>query len=524
MQVIGIMKTAINITLFLLLAATLRGQAVEEPVRAWTNNDGKTILAPFIKADDETVTLSIKGKPVVVKLSDLSEQSQRLAAELQSDLELTTPQPKPDEPAPEPTEEKDLLEMEHEWKNTAGKIITAKFVQADDSKVIILMGLRKIPYPLANLAPESQELAAKLRKLAEPEAPPEEKPKEPGLDLKAEHEWTNAAGKTLRGTFVSADDKMVIVLMGKREYPLPLASLSKESQELAAKLLKAWEASKPPPPKIIQGKGNRMAYYGNGDWRYYNTVFQSANFDAAIHWSGTSMHVWFKDRGSGRGATDGARIGSGKPITMNFNMTYYDKSESKRPRYRTRKVVSIEREWEVSDNVEKCIKIVRGKLDNGSTFEVGFDFNHKTLGIWGKVNDLSSEKWPTRVHVGVRVPKCINYTDEMRAKDWDPLLGDAAIHITPVEGKQARLPLNVKWTELQQKFGHTNPAKNALVFGKPWGNFKLRVTPRTTREASFRWGKGYTGVFPFQGFYFGYHMSDYDEIPRAKRLDLIVYR
>ncbi|MGE4551320.1 MAG: hypothetical protein AAEJ57_08010, partial [Opitutales bacterium] len=68
------------------------------------------------------------------------------------------------------------------------------------------------------------------------------------------------------------------------------------------------------------------------------------------------------------------------------------------------------------------------------------------------------------------------------------------------------------------------PAKGALVFGKPWGAFKLRVTPRTTREASFRWGKGYTGVFPFQGFYFGYYMAGFDKIPRAKRLDLIVYR
>ncbi|MFP6855276.1 MAG: hypothetical protein VB980_05785, partial [Opitutales bacterium] len=306
-----------------------------------------------------------------------------------------------------------------------------------------------------------------------------------------------------------------------REYPMPLVSLSKDSQKLALQLRKLWEASQ---PKIIQGKGNRMAYYGNGDWKYYNTVFKSDNFDAAIHYSGVTMSVWFKERGSRRGSGDGARAGSGKPIKVNFNMTYYDKSIPNRTRHRHRKVVSIERDWEVSDDAEQGIRMVRGTLDNNGTFEVGFDFDHKSLGIWGKVKDLSSEKWPTRVSVGVRVPACIIYTDEMRAKDWEPLLGDAAIHITPVEGKQARLPLDVKWTDLYRKYGHTNPAKGALFMGKPWGDFKVKITPRSIRESNFRWGKGYTGVFPFQGLYFGYTMSEYSEIPRGKRLDFIVYR
>ena len=357
--------------------------------------------------------------------------------------------------------------------------------------------------------------------MAETGVAPAEKPKKPALDLKAEHEWINAAGKTLRGTFVSADAEKVTLLIGRREYPLPLASLSKDSQKQALQLRKLWEDSK---PKIIQGKGDRMAYYGNGEWKGYNTVFKSDNFDAALHYNGRSMHVWFKDRGSRRGAADGTRTGSGKPIAMNFNMHYYDKTDPKRVRHRTRKVVSIEREWEVSDDAAKGIKIVHGTLDNNGTFEVGLDFNHKSLGIWGKVKDTKEEKWPTRVHLGVRVPKCINWTDEMRAKDWDPLLGDAAIHISPVEGQQARLPLNMTWLDLKKKFGHTNPAKEALIFGKPWGDFKVRVTPRATRDASFRWGKGYVGVFPFQGFYFGYVMEGYAEIPRAKRLDLIVYR
>ncbi len=513
------MKTAIILTFLLSFASIVCGQEEEEPARAWTNKEGRTIVAQFVEADDETVTISIKGQRHVLKLADLSERSQRLAVELQGVSE-PEPKPEPETPPEEIPAEENLLEQEHRWKNVTGKVIVAKYLRSDDASVTILMSGREIPYALDKLSPESQQLAAKLCKMAAGDTPPE-KPKKSAIDLTKEYEWTNAAGKTLIATFVSADAEKVTLNIQGREYPLPLASLSKDSQKQVARFRKAWEDSR---PKIIQGKGNRMAYYGNGEWKYYNTVFKSDNFDAALHYNGRSMHVWFKERGSRRGAGDGARTGSGKPIAMNFNMHYYDKTEPKRVRHRTRKVVSIEKVWEVTDDASKCIKIVHGTLDNNGTFEVGFDFNHKSLGIWGKVIDTKEEKWPTRVHVGVRVPKCINWTDEMRAKDWDPLLDDAAIHITPVEGQQARLPLNMTWIDLKKKFGHTNPAKEALVFGKPWGDFKVRVTPRTTRDASFRWGRGYTGVFPFQGFYFGYAMSEYSEIPRAKRLDLIVYR
>ena len=81
------MKTLIYPVSLLLLAVNLFGQATEDPARAWTNKEGKTILAQFVKADAENVTIAIKGKQMVVKLADLSEQSQRLAAELQGDIE-----------------------------------------------------------------------------------------------------------------------------------------------------------------------------------------------------------------------------------------------------------------------------------------------------------------------------------------------------------------------------------------------------------------------------------------------------
>ena len=50
--------------------------------REWTNKAGRAIKAEFVSADDQAVTLSMRGKTYVVKLADLSPQSRALAAKL----------------------------------------------------------------------------------------------------------------------------------------------------------------------------------------------------------------------------------------------------------------------------------------------------------------------------------------------------------------------------------------------------------------------------------------------------------
>ena len=61
-----------------LLASSL-AQAEEHE---WTNKQGKTIKAEFVSATNEAVTISMKGKTYVIKLADLSPQSQALARKL----------------------------------------------------------------------------------------------------------------------------------------------------------------------------------------------------------------------------------------------------------------------------------------------------------------------------------------------------------------------------------------------------------------------------------------------------------
>ena len=134
------MKPLTIFACLLALASTLFGQATDEPAGAWTNKAGKSIIAQFVKADDESVTISIKGRRHVLKLSDLSEQSQLLAAELQGE-----PEPGPETPTEELPAGESLLDKEHEWKNAAGKVIIAKYLSSNDTAVTILMGGRKIP-------------------------------------------------------------------------------------------------------------------------------------------------------------------------------------------------------------------------------------------------------------------------------------------------------------------------------------------------------------------------------------------
>ena len=75
------MKMAIILMFLLSFVSIVCGQEEEEPARAWTNKEGRTIVAQFVEADDSTVTLLFKGQRVVLQLADLNEESQRQAGD-----------------------------------------------------------------------------------------------------------------------------------------------------------------------------------------------------------------------------------------------------------------------------------------------------------------------------------------------------------------------------------------------------------------------------------------------------------
>ena len=75
--------------------------------------------------------------------------------------------------------------------------------------------------------------------------------------------------------------------------------------------------------------------------------------------------------------------------------------------------------------------------------------------------------------------------------------------------------------------------------GKPFGSHKIKITPASTSGMVFRWGKGYSGVYPFQAIHLS-HMTedtynarnstepgqfkDRHEVPRNKRLNVNIIR
>jgi len=110
-----------------------------------------------------------------------------------------------------------------------------------------------------------------------------------------------------------------------------------------------------------------------------------------------------------------------------------------------------------------------------------------------------------------------------------PIIGDGALYIDPIEERRAKLPFTEKWIDLQRKFSGNawNPIKSAELMGKPFGSHKVKVTPTNVKGMSFRWGKGYSGVFPFQSVHLGYVSQDVkyrDVIPKNRRLNVFVTR
>ena len=83
--------------LFLFSLSSLSFGQVE--VHEWTNKAGRTIKAKFVRGDAQTVTLFLGGRNFVLKVADLSEESQALARKLSA--------PPPSPPVPSPVEKQD---------------------------------------------------------------------------------------------------------------------------------------------------------------------------------------------------------------------------------------------------------------------------------------------------------------------------------------------------------------------------------------------------------------------------------
>ncbi len=208
------------------------------------------------------------------------------------------------------------------------------------------------------------------------------------------HMWKSSDGNEIEAMFVAADESVLTLVMKKnpsRPYEIPWNRLDEPSQALGEGLRRLKEKLMPKNPRILPAKGGRLASYGEGKWKGYNTVLESAIYDVALSSSGHTVNIWLKEFGSNKNEGDGDRA-TERPLQVHFRPSYWLKSDGKRRVRKYRKVTSFVNPPEVSMDREETT--VAGTYDNGSTFEYTMEINHRGLSFWGKMKESNAEANP----------------------------------------------------------------------------------------------------------------------------------
>jgi hypothetical protein len=290
----------------------------------WTDVQGRTLQARFVKLFAGTVTIEWNGQMVPLPMSSLSPQSQALASQLASVNKPKIKPPSPPKPVPAPSKPKiaaqptvvteDVaLDEEHNWQATNGSLIKAKFLSIVEADINLLMnqGRSEVTVPLSRLTKDSQALAQKLNKdlqqrnkMRAAEANKRKKMKVPALveaDITRYHKWMSSTGTEIDALYVDAGDDGVTLLMRNnpnRPYELGWERLDPESQALAEGSRRLKAQLMPLDPKIAESKGGSLSHYTQGKWKNYNTVLESAVYDVALHRNGYVVHLGLKTKQS----------------------------------------------------------------------------------------------------------------------------------------------------------------------------------------------------------------------------------
>ena len=204
-----------------------------EQLHSWTDLQGRTLKAVFIKADVSSVTVKWQGKVVPLPLANLNPASQALAKSLSGTF-APAPAPTPVSPPPvvttpivSPPEGSGefSLDVEHNWKSSSGSTIKAKFISIEGESLNLAMygGRSEQTIPLTRLSEDSQGLAKKLQallvkqnKIQQQLASQRKKMKVPELvegDLGRTNSWLSSDGNSIEAIFVAANEKGVTLLM-----------------------------------------------------------------------------------------------------------------------------------------------------------------------------------------------------------------------------------------------------------------------------------------------------------------------
>jgi hypothetical protein len=445
------------------------------------------------------------------------------------------------------------LDKEYDWKNTAGSVLKAKFISVEGDTLNLSMygGRSEQSIPLGRMAQESQGLAKKLQALLAKQAKrlkdfsiKRKSMKVPTLsesDLGKYHGWENSDGNQIQAVFVAANDTGVTLLMQNnpnRPYELNWEKLSPGSQALGEGLRRLKEKLAPATPTILPASGGSLSRYGNGKWKGYNTVLESAVYDVALHSSGHTVKIWLKNEAQVGDSALGERA-KRVPLSVNFRATYYLNPGERNRQWKHRKIVSYDSPPEVS--MDRELTKISGALDNGSTFEYNMQITHRGLSFWGEIDEKNPGEHVTVFSIALYSPNFIPDVGNKSMAEITPLVGDGTLYIDPLEAKRTKISMLEKWTDVLSKLnGNTwNPIKSAELAGFPFGSHKIKVMPASLSGMVFRWGKGYSGTFPFQGIHLVHRTEDSNEaassktpiefkkrleVPKSKRLNVNIIR
>ncbi len=353
----------------------------------------------------------------------------------------------------------------HEWTNSGGRTIKAKFVRGDAETVTLFMNGRNFVIKLSDLKTESQELAQKLSVPPPPATPP----------------------------------------------PTPVDPSASSDSSL------------PDPPAVKKTAGPKgkvlLPTLGSGQWATYHSVLETDNFDIALHGNGY-FYLYLKDGSES--------LLQGRPLVFKFYHGYYKKHNPRGNihaysstradlHYYFRKMVGFKNPPKPSDKLGRIE--LKAELEDGVILEIGFEANSRGIAIWAEADDPSSVDHETVLSVGLHSPESILMKDGDGPEQWKEFSGETAIEVKTKTGARETIPYLEKWDDLKKNLTYHRGIESAFVSGKVYGKRKITIGPKSLRNSVFTVGS-YSGVFPLQHHYYILRDLSGGEIDKGRRLEV----
>ena len=191
----------------------------------FTDINGRTLQAKLIEAGTESVKVEWNGQIFDLPLDTLDLTTRNLIRRLSRPVAIP----------------KSSGEV-HDWTDTQGRNIQAKFVKADQNSLTINWNGKVTTLPLSMFSEASRKLATKLQSEQTPAPSPSQSTPQidlkGDLDLSKEYPWQNSAGQVAYGLFLELGktDLKISMNRGTREVAIPVDSLNEDSLALAKKL------------------------------------------------------------------------------------------------------------------------------------------------------------------------------------------------------------------------------------------------------------------------------------------------